>query len=188
MSQYYYAAASLPFLIYDGEQNMSSSAFLQLCQEQLSSADYDVLTQAGLADPSSLEKIGNALLRHWRAWETVLRNELVALRAQKQGTEGEKYSRPVTVDILEVQELARNAVSQESPLTAEEILNRARWSFFDELEVGHYFDIERLIIYYLRLLLLERKALFDKEKGTERFGEIQQQVSSVIYDKENQAE
>ena len=56
MSQYYYAAASLPFLSYDGEKNMSASAFLRLCQEQLSPSDYDVLTRAGTADPSSLEK------------------------------------------------------------------------------------------------------------------------------------
>ena len=77
-------------------------------------------------------------------------------------------------------EIAREAAAQESPLAAEELLNRARWSFLDDLEVGCFFTIEKLIIYYLRLQILERKSLFNKEAGTERYKSIYQSITKEI--------
>jgi len=46
---------------------------------------------------------------------------------------------------------------------------RARWSFLEELEVRHAFDVERLVVYSLKLRLLERRALLDPDGGRERF-------------------
>jgi hypothetical protein len=66
-------------------------------------------------------------------------------------------------------ELAAEAAGMINPLEAERLLNRARWQFLEELEVGHYFDVERLVIYSLKLQLLERIALHDQEKGREQF-------------------
>jgi len=39
---------------------------------------------------------------------------------------------------------------------AEKSLDEARWKFLDELSFGHYFDLDILIVYVLKLLLLER--------------------------------
>jgi len=69
-------------------------------------------------------------------------------------------------------ELAAEAAGMINPLEAESLLNRARWQFLEQLEVGHYFDVERLVVYSLKLQLLERIALYDREKGRERFEEI----------------
>ena len=49
------------------------------------------------------------------------------------------------------------------------VLLRHRWSLLDDFEVGHYFDIERLIIYYLKLQILWRKQQFNREDGTNVF-------------------
>ena len=43
-------------------------------------------------------------------------------------------------------------------------------------------DIEKILVYALRLQILERKALFDKEKGREMFEKIYAEVTSPIYD------
>jgi hypothetical protein len=105
---------------------------------------------------------------------------LVTLRGKKKRVEAEVY----LIDspgIITAQQLAREAFSQESPLQAEELLNRARWNFLDDLEVGHYFDIEMILVYALRLQILERKALFDEEKGREMFDKIYAEVTSPIY-------
>ena len=179
MSQYYYTVASLPLLAYDMDRPLSISNFLEICQQQLSQRDNQVLKCASLIELEST-KSTYRVLQNWFIWEKSLRNELVKLRAQRRGEELEKYL-VESPEILGLQEIARNAFTQDSPLTAEEILNRARWEYFDELEIGHYFDIEKLIVYYLRLRLLERKALFNREKGLTRFNDIYESITKNIY-------
>jgi len=103
------------------------------------------------------------------------------LRGKKKGVETEAYLIG-SPGIITAQQIAREAFVQESPLQAEDTLNRARWSYLDDLEVGHYFDIEKILVYALRLQILERKALFDEEKGREMFEKIYAEVTSPIYD------
>ncbi len=175
MSQYYFVVASLPFLPYETDKFPASGTFLQFCKEQLTQIDYKLLKSA--VEEHFLSETKCDCLNRYRRWEISLRNELVRLRAQERGEEHENYIRQYKgSDLLEVQEIARNAFSQDSPLTAEDILNRARWDYMDQLEMGHYFNIEKLIIYYLRLQLLERKALFNREQGTARFQEIYREI------------
>lgn len=178
MSQYYYAVASLPLLAYEMEKPYSTDAFLLLCREQLSERDYSLLADAGLTWQPG-QQATTALLASWWRFDRSLRNELVKLRAAKRGEEAEKYLQGET-GVFAAQDLARNAFSQESPLQAEEMLNRARWSYLDELELGHYFDLEKLIIYYFRLQILERKNSFKREKGTENFQTIYQSVTAIF--------
>ena len=68
--------------------------------------------------------------------------------------------------------LAEQAFNADSPLMAEEILNKARWRYLDELEFGHYFDIEILVIFFIKLQILERISSFDAEVGSERLNAI----------------
>jgi hypothetical protein len=51
-------------------------------------------------------------------------------------------------------------------LEAEKALDLERWQLLEELACGHYFDLDALLIYALKLLILERWAkinLADKE-------------------------
>jgi hypothetical protein len=43
-----------------------------------------------------------------------------------------------------------------SILEAEKILDQARWNFLDALSFGHYFDFDYLLVYGLKLKILER--------------------------------
>jgi len=52
-----------------------------------------------------------------------------------------------------------------NPLEIEKRLMRAQWDFLEEQEIGHFFDLDFLIIYYLKLQILERMFSFNKEKG-----------------------
>ena len=38
--------------------------------------------------------------------------------------------------------LAAHAFKQESPMDAEDALNRGRWQFLENLKVGHFFDLD----------------------------------------------
>jgi hypothetical protein len=81
---------------------------------------------------------------------------------------------------LAPQAVARDAFAQDSPLQAEDILNRGRWMYLDELEAGHYFDIDRILVYALRLQLLARKSLFDAEMGRQMFDKVYSEIITPV--------
>lgn len=180
MSQYFYLVATLPLLSFDQEHIPSSQEFLALCRSHLESEDFALLSRALLkpsGDTTALsldyEPIldGERVVQAWLTWESRLRDELVRLRAQRLGMDASGYLSDAAY-VTGVYEAAREAIGSASPLDGEELLDRARWSYLDELESGHFFDIARLIVYFLRLQLLERRALFDRERGKKRFGEL----------------
>ncbi len=141
MSQYYFAVSTLPLLMFESEAGIKSVDFLKLCGEQLDKADLCLLEKTGLIP--GLEKTGSGILDIWGRRETALRNESARQRAQKMEKDPEPYLRGDDY-FAALFETVRDAVNSESPLAGEEILDRDRWLFLDQLEVGHYFDIEKL--------------------------------------------
>ena len=117
-------------------------------------------------------------LRYWQRWDLSLRSDLAVLRAQALGWEIEPYQE--TPRELKTFEVAREAMVQSSPYEAEEILDRARWEFLDQLEVGHYFDIEKLLVYLLKIRILERRARFTDNKGTESFEKTYNRIAADL--------
>ena len=174
MAQYYYLVASLPMLSYENERAPSLDEFLAVCKPLVSPQHLSLLESARTTD---LEPGGPSCrtLDLWRSWEITLRNELLRLRAKNKGKEVQLHAVDSTGTVAP-QAIAREAFSQESPLQAEESLNRARWSYLDELESGHYFDIDKILVYALRLQILERKALFDEQKGREMFDKVYTEI------------
>ena len=72
--------------------------------------------------------------------------------------------------------LAREALGAGTPKAVEMALQRRRWSVLEELETGTQFDLGRLIIYRLKLLLLERKGQFRPKPGLESFTKVYNRV------------
>lgn len=176
MAQYYYLVASLPLLFYDSESIPSREDFLVTCRQHISPRHYHLLVSTSTSRLRATAPSCRTL-DLWRHWEISLRNELVRLRAKNLGREAQAF----LVDspgVLAPLTVAREAFAQESPLQAEDTLNRGRWSYLDELEVGHYFDIEKILVYALRLQILARKALFDKDRGREMFDKVYSEIIS----------
>jgi hypothetical protein len=179
LSPYYYLVATLPMLFYESERSPSREEFLELCRTQVSQADFRVLAEAGLLVRGE-QASGCAVLDKWRSWESGLRNELVKLRARRKGIEPAGHLVEAE-EQLGLPEIARQALSETSPLAAEEVLNRARWEYLDQLETGHYFDLARLVLYALRLQLLERRRLLtDRERGGASFQSQYQTITHSI--------
>lgn len=178
MSQYYFTVASLPDLGYETEPSISYEYFMDLCHGVLEDSEYSILSSAHL-DGSLSDGITNKVLKNWSLFEQSLRNELAKLRGPDIGIDYEKYTKEFLYEIG-TQAIARNAIKEENPLKAEEYLNRERWFFLEELEVGHFFDLEKLIVYSIRLQLLERKKFFSMEKGKEHFMEMYEKIETAI--------
>lgn len=173
MAQYYFTVASLPMLFYEVDSYPSSKTLIDLCRQQVSLHDaallYDI-AEMTVPKKDTYHSFTNSTFRRWAEWEISLLTELSNIRAQSLGWESDfVFDSDLSIA---TEEIAREAAAQESPLTGEEILNRARWAYLDEIEVGHYFTIDRLIIYLLKIKILERKARFIEPLGQKGFDTI----------------
>lgn len=183
MSQYYYAVSTLPMLFFEGDPSQGEEAFLEFCRDQLSSRDFEALTATRLVMDEATAGM-TELGREWFIHELGLRNSLVTLRASGLGWDEEEYyhrdsSGRIWTDLPRVEEVVRSAVAAGDPLKSELALDRYRWELLDEFEVGHYFDLAKLQIYFLKLQILLRKALLGSEKGQESFDESYEEIRSA---------
>jgi len=183
LSQYYFLVSSLPYLTKDSTVQLTVSSFMELCREQLTKNDLNIIEKCSLDNFIIGKNINSTYLR-WQLWEINLRNELLKLRSQKKGAQQDKYL--VSCDrIIETDEVARNAFNQASPLDAENMMDNARWNLIESMEVGNYFNLEKLILYSLKLQILEKKASYNKELGIKEFNMLKQTKLENIKSGEN---
>jgi hypothetical protein len=164
--RFYYLVASLPELSFGRPTPITMKDFLALCSEHLPAASCRLLAETDLFQ-SSASPTRLRVLNLWFEREHFLRNELARLRAQRLGWDVTPHVRSTGRDTDLVMVAAR-ILKNESPRAAEDELDRARWTFLDGLEFGHYFDLESLALYWLKLRLLERRAVFNKDRGREK--------------------
>jgi len=145
MAGYYeYLVSSLPMLHFGAKPPFSYEKFLEMCSGLISERDMDILKEAPLAK--------------WKEFDIALRNELVKIRASRKHVDPVKYLRKDGYADPSISHIALNAHRAKSIIEAEKTLDRERWNFLDEITIGHYFDIDFLITYSLKLIIMERWA------------------------------
>lgn len=168
VAPYYYIMPSLPFLRFDADPPLSYSQLTELCTPWLGEKDLSQFQLARLdIENITVENVRKGTLQRWVLFENSLRNELVILRAQRTGIPTEGCIRKDIPWDPSVVRLERDTLRDMSPLEAEVALLEVRWEFISDLETGHYFDLDALIIYALRIQILERLKRFDLAKGIE---------------------
>jgi len=95
-------------------------------------------------------------LKKWYAFDGALRNALVKIRSARKHVDATRYLRRDADDDPSISHLAMNAYKNPSILESEKMLDEERWHFLSELEVLHFFDIDFLVIYAQKLLILEK--------------------------------
>ncbi len=140
-----------------------------MCQGLIPDRDIDVLKSA-LQIGGPVSETTQRTLSKWQAFDKSLRNELVRARAGRKKLDPLKYLRGDGYTESTIVHVAMTAARNLSIIEAEEELDRMRWQELDELAFGHYFDIDFLIVYCLKLQILERWERIktaDKEKVLE---------------------
>lgn len=163
---YYYLVASLPRLQFGAAPPLTRGQFLTRCAGQVSAAHYRILAGVELVQIQPA-KTGLALLDRWHERERALRNALAVVRAERLGVESATHLRHFRRD-HELAGIAKAILALDSPRAADEELDRVRWRVLEELAFGHYFDVETLVVYLLKLRILERRARFDAAVGAAR--------------------
>jgi len=150
---YVYLISSLPMLHFMMKPPFSFEKFIDNCRDRIPQQDIQIIKLAG--DIFSYQG-RQATLGNWQIFETALRNELVRIRAVRKHIEPLKYIRGDGYAQPHITHIAMSAYRNPSILEAEKTLDQYRWQKLDELLVGHYFDLDALIVYALKLLILER--------------------------------
>lgn len=132
----------------------SFEQFLNICQEKISPSDFVILSTLSFTGDYAENQIET--LRKWSAFETALRNELVRIRAARKSIDPAKYLREDGFTDPVIARIAISAYRNPDLLEAERMLDIERWRKLDELAGGHYFDIDSLIVYAYKLLILKR--------------------------------
>jgi hypothetical protein len=151
-----YLISSLPALNFGAKPPFSFDHYLKACEGLISDEDMSLVRSAE-SFGFNYTAVENATLKKLAAFETMLRNELVKIRSSRKKIDPAKYLREDGFpESVYAAHMAINAYRKPSLLEAEKALDLDRWAHLEELAVGHYFDIDILIIYARKLLILER--------------------------------
>lgn len=153
-------------LHFDMKPPFPYEVFLDKCRQFLSESDYKIITAlpdvgaplvgAQRAGTRPAPTIGNDTIKKWVIFDTQLRNEFVKVRSGREHVDPSKYLRPDGSAYGAIPHIVLAAHRSHSILEGERLLDRERWNYLNELEFGHYFDIDILIIYAYKLKILER--------------------------------
>ena len=160
MDKYYYLIAELPTLFFGKEAMISVEKFLDEARNWMAARDYRILTRVDMNDFDIKMKI-EPVYDRFRAYESKIRTDIGLWRdAQKHNQE----YKPVN--------FLASQIKEGNPLEIELRFMEMRWQFIDELERDHHFDLGFLILYYLKLQILQRYFTFNKESGLEKFQKL----------------
>lgn len=165
MGNYYYTVAALESIRLDEKAPISEEQFLQFAESTMDARDYQVLLRSrwGLTEPT-----GSPFADRILSWEKELRLELAKARILKLGLDSAP-ALPASDGNDSLLEQVRAVMALDSPLDAERFLNNLRWSFVENMSACHFFDLEALVVYYLKLQLALRQEKFQEELGRESF-------------------
>jgi hypothetical protein len=133
--------------------------------------------EAGFSYAESPPPCGSDFIDGWREWERTLRLNLAKQRSVHFKKEGAGMSDPPVFPAEAAAAAVKAVMGVESPLEGEILLNKARWGAIEVLQKNNYFDRDTIYAYLLKLMLLERHALFETEAG---FSEYKLLYASIM--------
>ncbi len=152
---YEYLVSSLPMLHFGMDLPFAFERFLQIARGLIPDEDFKVLE--GISLDWQEPGIQHPTLAKWLEFDTALRNEIAKIRALRRRADAARYLRGGTsFSDPALTHLALASHRNPSLIEAERILDEARWYLLEELACGHYFDLEFLITYALKLRMLQR--------------------------------
>lgn len=170
---YYYFAASLPALVWLGDAAMTVETFLEDAARLLDACDYRELTNCMATDaPADLSSVSNPTVRACIRFEHNFRNEMAQFRAQHRGSDPQKHVRGMKENHPQFREKIVQASKMPNLLETQKFLDKVMWDFLDGLNTTHFYDLEAVVIYGLKLKILARHKLYRTPKGRGRLDEI----------------
>ena len=83
-------------------------------------------------------------------------------------------------ETLDYFEPLQRLVETDDLVEREKKVDQLKWKWLEDASFFHYFTIERLFVFLLQLEMIERWVLLDKEKGSELFRQMIQNVKDEV--------
>ena len=172
MAQYYvYLISSLPALRFNAKPPFSFDRFIKMCEGLVPQDELSILRNIR-DEKHHAAVINQETFKKWAMFLITMKNGLVKVRASRKKLEPAKYLRPDGYADQEMTHVVMSAYKNTSILEAERVLDEAKWHKLDELLTGHFFDLDFLITYALKLLILERWDRINSADKSKLFKEI----------------
>lgn len=179
MANYYYLVSSLPSLELEERPFLSLDKFIESCADWLDDADLKLLDLVSLVPDEQCCCPTDSAVCRWNQWETCFRNKVAKVRGSKLNKDISEFVRHEDDFFSEIDRFAQDATAAKNPLEAEKLMDQSRWKALDNLEACHEFDIDKLCVYKLKLMLCEKWTQRDQTIGRENFGKIVDAVYSA---------
>ena len=141
--------------------------------------DFNAIRKATLDIDEALPH-DNSILKAWTDFNRTLKNEMAYVRAARLGRDFTKYIRGERAGDPSVTDKVMEAIKSENPLAVEKFLDRFRWAYLEQLTFGQYFNLEFLILFGLKLQILEYyQKLTTSPKAKETFEEYKNSSSQL---------
>lgn len=177
MAKYYYLLASLPLLRLGEKPLIDKKEFLRLCSEHCSKSDYKAVLSASL---NGKEESNLSFMKAFCKFRRMLNSELSFLRSQALKKNEELYKNNDEKEERISQQL-RKAVYSSDPLEGERIILSLYDGFLQDYSAFHYFDLDALLVYSLRLDILSRESLFSVDEGNAEFSRLFDNLKQDIF-------
>ncbi len=179
LGRFYSLHASLPTLVRDEPPPILSSRFFTLCGPHLNEAESIALQHCPLwtrTPPRSAPGIWH----RWFRWESELRGALAERRAKRLGREWRHPEGSFPPDSAFLQEVAETACEESNPLSGEQRLHGARWRILEDLDRASFMTFDNLVIYLMKLQLLEQRASLSLEQGRQTLRDLRRIVETEL--------
>ena len=160
---YYYLISSLPAINLGDKPYYSSEEFMKLCNIWIGRSDVEKLSRLTLNPEYTTAD--NCFSSNWYKYEEILRNSCVKNRAAKLNKDPLPYLKPKDKIYTDIERGVQDSFSAINPMEKEIALDKLRWTIIEFLETGHFFDLEKLCAYKLRLLICEKWVIRKTETG-----------------------
>ena len=138
MDKYYYFVSQLPTLTFGNEPEITIDYFLNEAQKWVSAKDLNILANVDINDFSYVKKT-NKVLKKYKELESRLRTDIALWRdAERRDLD------------YKPQSFSASLIKEKNPLEVEIKFMEKRWSFIDEMEREHQFDLGFIILYNLK--------------------------------------
>ncbi|HBM15921.1 MAG TPA: hypothetical protein DD381_06215 [Lentisphaeria bacterium] len=151
----YYLVSSLPSFSFGDKPFYTSESFIRLCTDWVNDSDMKELESISLTARERYSGQSPFALK-WYKLIGAIANSTVKLRAAKLNRDSSELLKEQKVIYSDIDKAVQDAFAAENPMEKEKKLDRLKWFVLDSLEVGHFFDFDKLCIYKLRILLSEK--------------------------------
>lgn len=148
-------------------------AFDGMCRNSLKAEDAGFLSEVTLENPP-VRKIDSRVHSMFILWDTNLRNAIA--NAAMPGGNARKYLQKEEDFFSGIDSIVQNAAAKDDPLERDRVIDQARFDKIEELAALNRFDMEFLVAYRMKLLIIEKYAALSVEQGEANFDILIQEI------------